>query len=114
MDTITYDDFVKVDLRVGTVTKAELVPKSKKLVKLEVSFGEETRTILAGIASMIPFLLDGKVESFEGRQVVAVLNLAPREMMGVMSHGMLLAAHGKDDSLHLASCPGAPDGASLG
>lgn len=114
MDTITYDDFVKVDLRVGTVTKAELVPKSKKLVKLEVSFGEETRTILAGIASMIPFLLDGKVENFEGRQVVAVLNLAPREMMGVMSHGMLLAAHGKDGSLHLASCSGAPDGAALG
>ena len=114
MDTISYDDFVKVDIRVGTITNAELVPKSKKLVKLEVSFGEETRTILAGIASMIPFLLDSKVESFVGRQVVAVLNLAPREMMGVMSHGMLLAAHGKDGSLHLASCSGAPDGAALG
>lgn len=114
MDTITYDDFVKVDIRVGTITSAELVPKSKKLVKLEVSFGTETRTILAGIASMIPFLLDSKVENFAGRQVVAVLNLAPREMMGIQSHGMLLAAHGADGNLSLASCPGAPDGAALG
>lgn len=113
-DTIAYEDFLKLDLRVGTITSAELVPKSKKLVKLEVSFGTETRTILAGIASMVPFLLDAKVENFAGRQVVAVLNLAPREMMGVMSHGMLLAAHGADDRLSLASCPGAPDGADLG
>ena len=113
-DTITYEDFLKLDIRVGTITSAELVPKSKKLVKLQVSFGEESRTILAGIASMIPFLLDSKVENFQGRQVVAVLNLAPREMMGITSHGMLLAAHGKDDALSLASCPGAPDGADLG
>lgn len=108
MDTITYDDFVKVDLRIGTITKAEAIPKSKKLVKLEVSFGEETRTILAGIAQTFP------PETLVGVQVVAVLNLAPREMMGIQSHGMLLAAHGKDGSLHLASCPGAPDGAALG
>lgn len=114
MDTITYDDFVKVDLRVGTIVKAEAVPKAKKLVKLEVSFGTETRTIVAGIASMIPFLLDGKVENFAGRQVVAVLNLPPREMMGIQSNGMLLAAHDADGKLALASCPGAPDGAQLG
>lgn len=114
MDTITIDDFAKVDIRVGTITKAELIPKAKKLVRLEVSFGTETRTIVAGIASMIPFLLDSKVESFEGRQVVAVLNLPPREMMGIQSNGMLLAAHGEDGKLSLASCPGAPDGASLG
>ncbi len=114
MDTIAYDDFVKVDLRVGTITKAELIPKAKKLVKLEVSFGTETRTIVAGIASMVPYLLDGKVENFEGRQVVAVLNLPPREMMGIQSNGMLLAAHDADGKLSLASCPGAPDGASLG
>ncbi len=108
MDTITYDDFVKVDIRIGTVTKAEAIPKSKKLVKLEVSFGEETRTILAGIAQSF------SPETLPGTQVVAVLNLAPREMMGVMSHGMLLAAHGKDGGLFLASCAGAPDGAALG
>lgn len=113
-DVITYDDFVKVDLRVGTITQAEAVPKAKKLVKLEVSFGTETRTIVAGIASMVPFLLDGKVESFVGRQVVAVLNLPPREMMGIQSNGMLLAAHTADGALVLAGCPGAPDGAALG
>lgn len=114
MDTITYDDFVKVDIRVGTIVKAEAVPKAKKLVKLEVSFGTESRTIVAGIASMVPFLLDGKVENFAGRQVVAVLNLPPREMMGIQSNGMLLAAHTQDGALVLASCPGAPDGAALG
>lgn len=108
MDTITYDDFVKVDLRVGTITKAEAILKSKKLVKLEVSFGEETRTILAGIAQSFP------PETLVGVQIVAVLNLAPREMMGIQSHGMLLAAHGKDGGLFLASCAGAPDGAALG
>jgi len=113
MDTITIDDFAKIDLRVGTIVTAESIPKSK-LVKLEVSFGTETRTILAGIASMVPFLLDGKVENFAGRQVVAVLNLPPREMKGVVSNGMLLAAHGADGALTLAACPGAPDGAALG
>lgn len=113
MDTITIDDFAKMDLRVGTIVKAESVPKSK-LVKLEVSFGTETRTILAGIASMVPSLPDGKVEGFQGRQVVAVLNLPPREMKGIVSNGMLLAAHDADGKLALASCPGAPDGAALG
>lgn len=113
MDMISIDDFAKMDLRIGTIVKAESVPKSK-LVKLEVSFGTETRTILAGISSMVPSLLDGKVENFAGRQVVAVLNLPPREMKGIVSNGMLLAAHGADGTLHLASCPGAPDGASLG
>ncbi len=108
MDTITIDDFAKVDLRIGTIIKAEAIPKSKKLVKLEVSFGTETRTILAGIGQTF------SPDTLPGKQVVAVLNLPPREMMGVQSNGMLLAAHASDGSLVLASAPGAPDGAALG
>ena len=107
-DTISFDDFLKLDLRIGTVTKAEAVPKSKKLLKLEVSFGTESRVIMAGIAGSF------NPETIPGTQVVAVLNLAPREMMGVTSHGMLLAAHAADGVIVLASCPGAPDGADLG
>jgi methionyl-tRNA synthetase len=115
MDTITIDDFAKIDLRVGTITSAESIPKSK-LLKLSVSFGAEigTKTILAGIASMVPFLLDGKVENMEGTQVLAVLNLPPREMKGIVSEGMLLATQTAEGKLVLASCLGAPDGAKLG
>jgi methionyl-tRNA synthetase len=108
MDTITIDDFGKIDLRVGTITSAESVPKSK-LLKLSVSFGDEvgSRTILAGIAK------DFAPEALLGTQVLAVLNLPPREMKGIMSDGMLLAAHTADGKLVLASCPGAPNGAQL-
>jgi len=109
-ETITYDDFVKLDIRTGTVTKAELITKSKKLLRLEVFFGEVvgTRVILAGVA-----------ESFEpamilGNQVVAVLNLAPRTMMGMESHGMLLAGHSATGKLSLVCCPGVPDGGDVG
>jgi methionine--tRNA ligase beta chain len=99
---LSYEDFVKFDIRVGTVISAEPVAKSKKLLKLEVSFGMEIgcRTILAGIAgSYIPTdLID--------RRVVAVLNLAPREMMGTVSNGMLLAASTMESGLvSLLTCP---------
>ena len=84
---ITIDDFVKVELQVGKVLAAEAVPKSKKLLKLTVQDGAESeRTILAGIAeSYAP-------EAMVGRTIVFVANLAPRPMMGLVSHGMVLAA----------------------
>jgi methionyl-tRNA synthetase len=84
---ITIDDFVKVELKVGKVLAAESVPKSKKLLKLTVQDGTDTeRTILAGIAeSYTP-------ETIVGRSIVFVANLAPRPMMGLVSHGMVLAA----------------------
>lgn len=108
-DTITIDDFGKIDLRVGTVQTAESIPKSKML-KLSVSFGSEigTKTVLAGIAKDFP------PETLPGTQVVAVLNLPPREMKGLVSEGMLLATQNAEGKLVLASCPGAPDGAKLG
>ena len=97
MDTITFDDFVKVDMRVGTITAAEALPKSKKLLKLSVSFGPEigSRTILAGIAEAYDPLM------IVGLQIVAVINLPPRSMMGIESNGMLLAGHTADGKLRL-------------
>jgi methionyl-tRNA synthetase len=83
---ITIDDFMKVELRVAKVLEAEAVPKSKKLLKLSVDAGSETRTILAGIAEAYT------PEQMVGRTIVIVANLAPRKLMGIESNGMVLAA----------------------
>jgi methionyl-tRNA synthetase len=83
---ITIDDFVKVDLRVGLVKVAERVPKSNKLLRLEVDIGTEVRQVLAGIAEAYA------PESLVGRKVVIVANLAPRKMRGLESNGMIVAA----------------------
>jgi methionyl-tRNA synthetase len=112
---LTYDDFAKLDIRAGRVLSVEVVPKSKKLLKLEVSFGPVigNRTILAGIAQakMYGEVVDGawKDSALVGAGIVAVLNLAPREMMGITSHGMLLALHLSDGNLFLIS-PGPAEG----
>lgn len=95
-DTITFEDFTKLDIRVGTVLNAERIPKSEKLLKLEVAFGGMgNRIILAGIGK------DYNPEGVTGGQVVAILNLAPRKMMGIESHGMLLASHREDGAVTL-------------
>ncbi len=105
---ISFDDFSKIDLRVGTILSVEPVPKSHKLLKLEVDFGElGKRTILSGIATA------AVGEVVVGKKVVAVVNLAPRKMMGVESHGMLLAAHDESQGIVLASCAADP-GAEVG
>lgn len=103
------EDFFKFDIRVGTITQAEPVKKSK-LLNLQVSFGPEigTRTILAGIAEAF------NPESLPGLQVVAVLNLAPREMKGIMSHGMLLAGHSATGQLILVNPNGIAEGGEVG
>jgi methionyl-tRNA synthetase len=83
---ITIDDFAKVDLRVGLVKVAERVPKSDKLLRLEVDIGSEVRQVLAGIAEAYA------PETLVGRKVVIVTNLAPRKMRGLESNGMIVAA----------------------
>lgn len=109
MAEIEFGTFGAVEMRVGTITKAEKVEKSEKLLRLEVFFGEHgTRVIMAGIAKSY------EAEALAGKQVVAVMNLAPRKMMSIESHGMLLAADNGSGGVVLASCPGAPDGAQLG
>jgi methionyl-tRNA synthetase len=82
---ISFDDFAKVDLRVGTVLKAEAIPKSHKLLRLKVDLGEK-RTVVAGIAQHYT------PEDLIGKQVIVVANLKPAKLMGVLSQGMLLAA----------------------
>jgi len=83
---ITIDDFAKVDLRVGIVKVAERVPKSDKLLRLEVDIGTEVRQVLAGIAEAYA------PEPLVGRKVVIVANLAPRKLRGLESNGMIVAA----------------------
>ena len=92
---ITYDDFAKLDLRVATVTACEKVEKADKLLKLTIDLGNETRTIVSGIA------LHYKPEEMIGKQVVVVVNLAPRKMKGIESQGMILTAEDKDGKLRL-------------
>jgi len=92
---IAYDDFAKLDLRIGTVTACEKVEKADKLLKLTIDLANETRTIVSGIA------LHYKAEEMVGKQVVVVTNLAPRKMKGIESQGMILTAEDRDGKLRL-------------
>lgn len=83
---IQYDDFAKIDLRVGTIEDAQPHPSGDKLLVLKVNIGSETRQILAGIRQYYD------AATLVGRQIVIVANLAPRTMRGLESQGMLLAA----------------------
>ncbi len=91
---IQFDDFAKIDLKVGTILTAEKVEKADKLLKLSIDLGFETRTIVSGIA------LHFKPEEIVGKQVVVVANLAPRKMRGIESNGMILMAEDKEGKLH--------------
>ena len=90
---IQYDDFAKMDVRVATILEAENVPKSKKLLKLLIDIGSEQRTVLSGISEHF------KAEEVIGKKVLYLANLAPRKMMGMESHGMILMAEDRDGSL---------------
>ncbi|HEX9948936.1 MAG TPA: methionine--tRNA ligase subunit beta [Thermodesulfobacteriota bacterium] len=83
---ITYDDFIKLDIRIGTVTSAEKVQGTDKLIRLEIDFGEGTRQVVAGMA------LTYTPEDFIGKQVPILVNLEPRKLRGIESQGMILAA----------------------
>jgi len=96
---ITFDDFAKVDLRTAKVVSAEPVPKSKKLLRLQIDLGFEQRQIVAGVAEKVT------PEQIVGRTIIVVANLAPAKLMGVESNGMLLAtaADGENFSLLTSS-----------
>ena len=83
-DTITFDDFSKMDMRVGTIIEAEKMPKANKLLVLKVDTGLDTRTIVSGIAESF------KPEEIVGKRVTVLVNLAPRKLRGVESEGMIL------------------------
>jgi len=90
---IIFDDFAKIDLKVGTILSAEKVAKADKLLKLEVDLGFEIRTIVSGIA------LHFDPAAIVGKQVTVVTNLAPRKMRGIESNGMILMAENADGKL---------------
>ncbi len=94
---IVFDDFAKIDLKVGTIISAEKVEKADKLLKLEVDLGFEVRTIVSGIA------LHFEPAAIVGKQVVVVANLAPRKMRGIESNGMILMAENADGKLHFVA-----------
>jgi methionyl-tRNA synthetase len=91
---IVFDDFAKVDLKVGKIVAAEKVEKADKLLKLSVDLGFETRTIVSGIA------MHFTPEEIVGKQVTVVTNLAPRKMRGIESNGMILMAEDSAGKLH--------------
>lgn len=92
-DTIQFDDFVKMDMRVGEILTAEAVPKSNKLLKFTVDTGIDTRTIVSGIAKFF------SPEEMIGKKVTVLVNLAPRKIMGIESQGMILFAENEDGTL---------------
>ncbi|WBX71439.1 methionine--tRNA ligase [Tenacibaculum retecalamus] len=92
-DTIEFDDFTKIDIRIGTIIEAEKVAKTKKLLKLTVNVGLDIRTIVSGIAESF------KPETIIGQQVSVVCNLAPRKLKGIESQGMILMTDTPDGKL---------------
>jgi methionine--tRNA ligase beta chain len=89
-NTIQYDDFAKVDLRVARILDVSDHPNADKLIVLTIDLGSEQRTICAGIKAHYT------AEELVGRNIIVVANLAPRKLRGIESHGMLLASHDAD------------------
>ena len=92
-DTISFEDFSKIDMRVGTIIEAEKMPKTKKLMVLKVDTGLDQRTIVSGIAESF------NAEDIIGKKVTVLINLAPRPLRGVESEGMILMTENKEGKL---------------
>ena len=110
-DTVSFEDFEKLDIRAGTIVSVEDVTKSNKLMKLTVDFGDHTRSILAGIKQE-----RANPREIEGKQALFVVNLAERKMAGEVSQGMLFDmgyADGLTPCLLVPEMP-VPDGARAG
>ncbi|MBL7979889.1 MAG: methionine--tRNA ligase [Bacteroidetes Order II. Incertae sedis bacterium] len=99
-ETIVYDDFAKLDLRMGTIISAERVPKADKLLCLQIDLGFEKRQILSGIAQQYA------PEEVVGKRVVVVANLTPRKMRGLESQGMVLMAENREGTLTMIGSEG--------
>jgi methionyl-tRNA synthetase len=96
-ESISFDDFSKLDIRTGTIIEAELVPKTKKLLKLKIDTGIDQRTVVSGIAEF------HQPEDVIGKQVSILINLAPRHLKGIESQGMILMAENSDGKLVFVS-----------
>ena len=111
-ETIQFDDFAKLDLRVATIKQAEPHPNADRLLKLQVDLGDEQRQVCAGIRGYY------EPEELIGLQIVVVANLAPRKIRGEESNGMLLAASVSEgeqvtDIVPLTTIKQTPAGASV-
>lgn len=104
---VDFTDFQKIDLRVALIEQVERVPKSKKLLRLQVDVGGEKRTIVAGIGEKME-----SIDSLIGKKIVIVFNLKPAMIMGIESQGMVIAAHGLE-GLELPSLNMAQSGACV-
>jgi len=98
-EPVQYDEFAKMDIRTGTILEAEKVAKTKKLMKLTIDTGIDKRTVVSGIAEHY----DAK--DLIGRKVCILVNLAPKELRGITSHGMILMAENPDGSLGFVAPP---------
>ena len=92
-ENVSYDDFSKMDIRVGTILTAEKVAKTKKLLKLTINTGLDERTVVSGIAEYY------SPEEVVGQQVLILVNLQPRMLAGIESQGMILMAEAPDGTL---------------
>ena len=95
-ENVAFEDFMKVDIRVGTVLQCSRVPKADKLLQFRIADGLEERTILSGIAQHYP-----NPEELVGTQVCFIANFEPRKLRGIMSEGMILSAEDADGNLIL-------------
>jgi len=114
-ELIQYEDFLKLDIRIGEILEAEMVEGADKLIKCTINFGDElgTRTIVSGIKEFI------EPEDLVGKKLPYVINLEPRKLRGVMSEGMLLAAapmteEGERGLSFLEPSTGTPAGTTIG
>ena len=98
-DSISYDDFSKMDIRIGTILEAVKVPKTDKLMQLKIDTGLDQRTVVSGIAEYF------EPKSIIGKQVCILMNLEPRKLRGIESKGMILMAENEDGSLHFVAPP---------
>lgn len=105
---VSYGDFVKLTIRIGTITVAEVVPEADKLLRLEVDFGDETRQIVSGIREFV-----AAPEDLVGTQAPFITNLAPRTIRGLESQGMILAVGDSETFAFLRPDHAVPSGTTV-
>jgi methionine--tRNA ligase beta chain len=104
---ITFDDFMKLEIKIGTVTTADRVEGADKLIRLELDCGTETRQVVAGLAPALT------PEQLVGKQIPVVVNLEPRKLRGVESKGMVLAVEVGDRPILLTPDEHVPPGSTV-
>lgn len=104
---VSFDEFGRLDMRIGKVKAAEKLPSSKKLIKLKVDIGNETREVVAGVAEFYG------PQDLESKNLILVVNLEPKKIMGVQSQGMILAADVNGRPYVIFADPSIPAGARV-